>query len=242
MTNADTRRASDALGFPCELDPVLKPLYQRIREEKISLGSAENLFSTMLACKHVLERGVPGDFVECGVWRGGQSILAAHMLALAGSDRKVWMYDTFAGMTAPTEHDVDHVGRLAVDKSGSGRAVIENDWVYATLDDVRRNFSMLGVDMEPHRVIAGDVAQTLLQAGNLPERISVLRLDTDWYESTRLELEVLYPRLSRGGVIIVDDYGHWGGARRAVDEYFASVPRPLFQFVDYTARMAVKLD
>lgn len=242
MNNPENRQSSDARDFPCELDPGLKPLVRKIREEHISLGSPENLYSTLLACKYVLDRDIPGDFVECGVWRGGQSILAAAMFEQAGSARKVWMYDTFAGMTAPTEHDVDHVGRQAVDKSGSARPVIENDWVYATLADVERNFEACHVGMGSHRVIKGDVAETIRRSECLPERIAVLRLDTDWYESTKLELEILYPRLSRGGVLIVDDYGHWGGARRAVDEYFASVPRPLFQYIDYTARMAVRID
>jgi O-methyltransferase len=88
--------------------------------------------------------------------------------------------------------------------------------------------------------IKGDVAQTLRDAQALPERISVLRLDTDWYESTRLELEILYPRLQPGGVLIADDYGYWGGARKAIDEYFAAHPKPFFQYVDHTARMGIK--
>jgi O-methyltransferase len=89
--------------------------------------------------------------------------------------------------------------------------------------------------------VKGDVAQTLRVAKSLPERISVLRLDTDWYESTRLELEVLYPRLQPGGVLIVDDYGYWGGARKAIEEYFSTHPKPFFQYVDHSARMGIKM-
>jgi predicted O-methyltransferase YrrM len=90
------------------------------------------------------------------------------------------------------------------------------------------------------RFVEGDVVQSLKIESNLPESISVLRLDTDWYESTRAELEVLYPRLSPGGVLIIDDYGHWGGAKKAVDEYFRGRPKPLLQYTDYTGRMGVK--
>ena len=72
----------------------------------------------------------------------------------------------------------------------------------------------------------------------MPERIALLRIDTDWYESTRHELVHLYPRLSPGGVLIIDDYGHWQGARKAVDEYFQA---GLFlNHIDYTGRLAIK--
>ncbi|HYM86681.1 MAG TPA: TylF/MycF/NovP-related O-methyltransferase, partial [Pseudoxanthomonas sp.] len=74
-----------------------------------------------------------------------------------------------------------------------------------------------------------------------PECIALLRLDTDWYESTRHEMIHLFPRLCVGGVLILDDYGHWLGARRAVDEYLGEHNVPLFlQRIDYTGRYAVK--
>ena len=87
-----------------------------------------------------------------------------------------------------------------------------------------------------HDIFKGDVLSTLAVPDNLPLKIAVLRLDTDWYESTRMELETLYPRLSVDGVIMIDDYGHWTGARRAVDEYFARGQRPLLQYTDATGR------
>lgn len=88
--------------------------------------------------------------------------------------------------------------------------------------------------------VIGPVEETLIT--KVPERIALLRLDTDWYESTRAELEYLYPRLVVGGVLIVDDYGHWKGARKAVDEYFAALGNdaPLLNRLDYTGRMAVR--
>lgn len=87
----------------------------------------------------------------------------------------------------------------------------------------------------------GDVEQTLLDESNHPARISLLRLDTDWYHSTRVELEQLYPLLSPGGVLIIDDYGHWEGCRKAVDEYFAANRIRMFlQRIDYTGRLGIK--
>lgn len=81
-------------------------------------------------------------------------------------------------------------------------------------------------------LIEGDVLETLVKTQNIPGKISVLRLDTDWYESTKKELEVLYPKLAVGGVLMIDDYGYWGGAKKAVDEYFADIPRPFLQYTD----------
>jgi O-methyltransferase len=107
---------------------------------------------------------------------------------------------------------------------------------------VKANFANAGLLAEGVKFVKGDVAQTLAEPNELPAVISVLRLDTDWYESTRAELESLYPRLSRGGVLIIDDYGHWGGARKAVDEYFSQRDRPFFQYIDQTARSGVKYD
>ena len=89
------------------------------------------------------------------------------------------------------------------------------------------------------KLIQGDVAETLLESKNLPEKIAILRLDTDWYESTRIELERLYPLLEPGGVLIIDDYGHFDGARKAVDEYFKA-ERPWMHYVDYTCRLILK--
>ena len=96
--------------------------------------------------------------------------------------------------------------------------------------------------MDQIRFVKGDVCETLKDHNNLPNEISVLRLDTDWYESTKIELDYLYPLLAKKGVLIVDDYGHWAGARKAVDEYFVDKEyKPLFNVVDYTCRTAIKI-
>jgi hypothetical protein len=88
-------------------------------------------------------------------------------------------------------------------------------------------------------LIKGNVEQTLLEEKNLPEKISILRLDTDWYASTKIELEMLYKRLVKGGILIIDDCGHWQGARKAVDEYFKN-KNIWLHYVDYTCRYIIK--
>lgn len=226
--------------FPVEIDDSDKALFQYVRDRRLSTSTDERLFATLMACRHVVERNVAGDFVECGVWRGGNSIIATHVFRNLGSTRDVWLFDTFAGMTEPTAVDVNYRGEHADAKFRVTRRGNGSDWCYAPLEEVQANFAARGLLGPQVRFVQGDVAQTLARTEQLPQSIAVLRLDTDWYESTKIELETLYPRLTRGGVLIIDDYGHWGGARKAVDEYFARHDRPFLQYIDQTARIGVK--
>lgn len=204
-----------------------------------TMTSVERMYSLHQAADHIAAARVPGDVVECGVWRGGSSMMAALTLAGAGDLRTLWLYDTFEGMTPPTERDRVWSGETAADKLAGERleAGAVNTWAYATLDDVQANMARTGYPADRVRYVKGPVEQTI--PAEAPERISLLRLDTDWYESTRHELEHLWPRLVSGGVLIIDDYGHWQGARQATDEYFADQPLLLHR-VDYTGRIAVK--
>lgn len=211
---------------------------------RLSMVSRERLIATINACKHAVQSGIEGDFVECGVWRGGNSIAAKLTFENYGSDKKVWLFDTFAGMTAPTAKDrAAPTGDMATNQFEQAQRDDHNEWCYASLEDVRRNFERAGVRLDGVRFIKGDVAVTLGEAANVPAAISVLRLDTDWYESTQRELEILYPRLTKGGSLLIDDFGFWEGARKAVEEYFAGLrpgDRPLLHYTDHSGRMGVK--
>jgi O-methyltransferase len=228
---------------PVELSKQECDIVAYIKQNELSSSSYERLWATAMACKHVMDCDIPGDFVECGVMRGGQAIIAAAMFNLHSSTRKVYLFDTFAGMTAPTEKDKDAAtNTLAKSTFNELQRDSHNDWCYASLDDVKANFRKAGLLDEKIIFIQGDVAVTLEVPNNLPERIAVLRLDTDWYESTKKELEILYPRLAVGGVLLVDDYGHWAGAREAVDEYFKGYNnRPFLVYNDNTGRAGVKV-
>jgi O-methyltransferase len=229
-----------AVSFPVEFDDEDKKVVQRVLGDKLTMTSAERLFTTLMATRYACSQGIPGDFVECGVWRGGNSILAADVFRRFDSTRKVHLFDTFAGMTEPTEHDVDRSGQHVFKKFSEASKNDHNAWCYASLDEVMANVSRY--ELSAHaKYIKGDIVETLERKDVLPDRISVLRLDTDWYESTKKELEVLYPRLQVGGVLIVDDYGHWGGARKAVDEYFNNIPKPFLAYTDYTGRVGIKV-
>lgn len=226
---------------PVEFDDEDAGVVEAVLGRRLTMAGPERLFTTLLACRHVCSAGVEGDFVECGVWRGGNSIVAADVFLRHSPDRRVFLFDTFAGMTEPTAEDFNNRDRQsAMPMYRRSMRDSHNEWCYASLGDVEANFSAFGLPGSRVRFIRGDVVETLGVPGNLPERISVLRLDTDWYESTKRELEVLWPRLQLGGVLIIDDYGHWGGAKQAVDEFFDGRRRPFLTYTDYTGRVAVK--
>jgi O-methyltransferase len=200
-----------------------------------TLTSPERIFSLRQAVKHIYDHKIQGAFVECGVWRGGSMMAAAKtLLSLGDTTRDLFLFDTFEGMTEPTEFDVDHAG-----ESASTNWQSLNEWVAVSEDHVRENVLKSGYDKTKIHLIKGKVEDTLPQKA--PNKIALLRLDTDWYESTKHELEHLYPRLEKGGVLIIDDYGHFAGARKATDEYFARNGINLFLHrIDYTARIAIK--
>lgn len=205
-----------------------------------SMTSIERMVALIQATRHIVENGIRGDIAECGVWRGGSMVAVAETLRRMGdTGRRLYLYDTFEGMTAPGEHDLQfdgqHAGRLLErdpDKTGM--------WCYAEMEEVRQNLEKTGYPAENVILVQGKVEDTI--PATIPDEIALLRLDTDWYESTRHELTHLYPRLASGGVLIIDDYGHWQGAKQATDEYFASLggPRPFLHRIDYTGRLLVK--
>ncbi len=155
------------------------------------------------------------------------------------STREIYLYDTFEGMTEPSERDVFIRGRQAAATWRDSQRDGHNEWCYAPLEHVVANMASTGFTESRTHFVKGDVQVTI--PATIPSEISVLRLDTDWYASTRHELEELFPRLSRHGVLIIDDYGAWAGAREAVDEYFvANPPRILLNRLDYTGRIGIK--
>jgi O-methyltransferase len=207
------------------------------RVAPFTMTSIERRAALIGAVDHVVQRGVEGAIVECGVWRGGSMMTAALALMDRGqTQRALWLYDTFEGMSEPTAADRSHDGLSAqkqLDTTARGQGV----WCEASLEDVQANLRSTGYPWERIHFQRGKVEDTIPAA--LPGAIAVLRLDTDWYESTRHELQHLYPLLQPGGVLIIDDYGHWQGARQAVDEYFAGQSIYLHR-VDYTGRLMVK--
>lgn len=216
------------------------------RTVRLTMTGLPRLQTLVDAVRHVVRANVPGAFAECGVWRGG-SVLAM-ILALQDEgvdDRELYLYDTFEGMTEPSEADVSRHDPPALETWREAEASGERAWPWLfdselfNEEDVRA--TVLGAGYPPERIhfVRGRVEDTL--PAQAPDALALLRLDTDWYESTRHEMTHLYPRLSSGGVLIVDDYGHWEGARRAVDEHLAAhPPGPFLARIDYSGRLGIK--
>lgn len=172
------------------------------------------------------ENKIQGDFVECGVWKGGNVIIAKKALdSVNDTQRKYYCYDTFSGMTEPGENDPERAHETWKTTSNC----------FSTLDEVKENFRIQDVLDDRVIFVQGDIRNTLLDKKNLPTDISILRLDTDWYDSTLIELEVLFPLLKNNGWLIIDDYGCWKGCKKAVDEYFGEkFVEENFTKLDYT--------
>jgi O-methyltransferase len=233
------KTAPERDGFP-DIEPWVAQIIERVRS--FTMTSSERISALCHAVRYVAKHRIPGDIVECGVWRGG-SMMAAALTLQAEHDisRTLHLFDTFAGMPPPSEIDrAVQSGRTAA--SLLAEADSSSDlWALAPLDDVRANLESTNYPADRIRLIRGRVEDTIPREA--PAEIAVLRLDTDWYESTRHELMHLYPKLSIGGILIVDDYGHWEGARRAVDEYIIDNRLGiLLQRIDYTGRIAVKTE
>jgi len=226
-----------------ELTALELELLKEILKKNLTMTSMAKLVNTVKSCRYVVENNIPGDFVECGVWRGGSCIAAKKVFESLGSNKKAWLFDTFEGMTKPTKEDVHIASGNSVEKkweqSFNGK---HSEWVYSSLDEVKNNLLDFELNLDEIVFVQGDVAATLQDPQNIPEQISVLRLDTDWYESTKIEMEFLYPKISLNGVLIQDDYGHFAGAKKATDEYFSlNPPAPMLQVVDYAGRSAIKV-
>lgn len=201
-------------------------LYRKVR--RITMCSNARLRGLHRAIRHVVEHGIPGDVVECGTARGGSAALMGLTLKqLGATERTLWVCDTFEGIPAPTPEDPDF--RIAELYTGA---------FVGTIDEVTASFRGLGI-LPQTKFVKGLFDETLPMANIGP--IAVLHIDGDWYASVKTCLENLYDRIVDGGVIQFDDYGYWGGARKAVDEFLASRSiLPRLERLDYSGRQLIK--
>lgn len=223
-----------------DMEPEFFPLLEEVR--RYTMTSVERLYALWSAVRYLTEAEVPGDFVEAGVWRGGSVMLMAReLMRLGRATRRLWLYDTFAGLPRPdAEIDIDVLGNRAID--GWRMHNVEGEgsiWAYADEAEVRANMAATGYPSHLLEFVVGKVEDTIPKV--VPDRIALLRIDTDWYQSYRHLLGSLYDRLVPGGILILDDYGHMLGARRATDEFRQErrIRQPLLR-VDYSCRMMIK--
>jgi O-methyltransferase len=206
-----------------------------------TMTQPETVAGLIEAVRYIVKHDIPGAFVECGVWRGGSMMTVAMVLSKIGDfSRDLYLFDTFNGMTPPDNRDIDLFGTPATLEFEQRRiSDTASTWSNCPIDEVRRAMYSTGYPEEKIHFIQGNVLDTIPEFG--PESISLLRLDTDWYESTRHELVHFFPRIAQHGVLIIDDYGHYRGSREATDDYLKeSNIKILLTRMDYSARLAVK--
>jgi len=225
------------MDFPVEATKEEKEIIKL--SDKYSMTGSIRMWALLQAVKKVIKNKIEGDIVECGVWKGGNLILCQKYLNLQNVSIKIHGFDNFEGMVKPKEIDADYRNVPASEMhSLFKKDKNKNSWAYCSLEDVNKNINET-VPKHNIKLIKGIVEKTLLEPKNLPDKISILRLDTDFYESTKIELEILYPKLVSGGFLIIDDYGHFKGCRKAVDEYFKD-DLPYLHYVDYSCRVIIK--
>lgn len=227
------------LPFDLSGEQTFMEIYQKCKP--YTMTSIERMYALHQAVLYVVKNKIPGDFVECGVWKGGSSMMISYTLLAAGDvNRRIYLYDTFEGMSDPGDEDKSFDGIKAEQQLSEQRKEDEASvWCYSSLDSVQQNLFSTSYPNERLVFIKGKVEDTLPH--HKPDQIALLRLDTDWYESTRQELEYLYPLLVSRGPLIIDDFGHWEGAKSAVLQYFEK--HNIHSFlgrIDYTGRMMIK--
>jgi O-methyltransferase len=233
------RQESDRIPLPADVNENDRLIIDRIAG--YTMTSLERQIALIQSVRYIARNRIEGCFVECGVWRGGSSMASALTLMQEGdTSRDIYLFDTFEGMTAPTDLDKSVNGALAQTQLDRDPKKTGSVWAAAGIDDVRQNMVSTGYPPDHVTYVQGPVEATIpSRAPTGP--IALLRLDTDWYESTKHELIHLFPQLSEGGILIIDDYGHWEGAKKAVDEYMATLDQPYFLHrIDYTGRLLVK--
>ena len=200
-----------------------------------TMTGSERVVALSRSVQYLVKEEIPGSFLECGVWKGGSMLAAALTLVdLHFLERELYLFDTFSGMTTPSELDVDYQGNRASEQYEQ-----EDEWCSAGLSEVKGIMQTGNYPEKLIHYIIGDVMETL--PDKAPAKIALLRLDTDWYKLTKHELNTLFPRLSPGGVLIIDDYGHWQGAKKAVNEYFAENNIKIkLHPIDFSAVIAIK--
>ena len=201
-----------------------------------ALCNKENLWSLIQSVKYVSDKKIEGDFVECGVFRGGSLVILSQYAEKYSLNCKIYGFDTFEdgfSSSSLSDKDITLQGeKVKFKKTGNN--------FYPTVQEVKNNLKkFFNEDKYFPKLIKGDVLQTLKNPENLPEKISILRLDTDLYLTTKLQLEVLFPKLVSGGILHIDDYGICPGVRTAVDEYFENQKIWLHR-VDFTCRLMIK--
>lgn len=225
--------------IPYDMDKEFINIYNQCK--KYTMTSIERMFSLYKAIEYIVKLKIAGDIVECGVWKGGSMMLTAlTLIKFNDIGRKIYLFDTYEGMSEPTLHDIRIYDKFKAKNKWHQLKKSNLKWDYSSLEEVKKNLYSTKFPKENLKFIKGKVEETIPKT--IPEKIAILRLDTDWYESTYHELIHLFPKIVKYGVLILDDYGHWKGAKEATDKYFRENNIKIFlNRIDNTGRIAIKV-
>jgi hypothetical protein len=181
------------------------------------MTSDQAICALVAATKYIDEHPIPGDVVECGVWAGG-SVMASKLAQNGIFHRDFWLFDTFEGMTPPSIEDGE-IAQKAFDLEAEREQ--DSNWLEISKQIVQENIVRITSNDDHCNYVSGAIENTLVDPNTkLPTQIAILRIDTDWHNSTMAALENLFHLVSPGGVVILDDYGFWEGSRLAADNFF----------------------
>jgi len=226
--------------FPVELDQNCKKIFNLIYK-KYSMVSEQRIFNTFLALNYVKKYKIQGDFVETGVWKGGNPMLAQMFFKKNKIKKNVFLFDTFSGMTKPLSIDSRPNKEKAIVRYKQLLVNNKSTWVNISLEQVKKNFKKNKILDQNVFFIKGKIEETGKKLPSKLKKISILRIDTDFYESVYASLKYLFPLLVKNGVLIIDDYGYWKGAKKAVDDYFKEKNIKMFlNYIDHVGRCGIK--
>jgi len=219
-----------------DMDLGFRPIYEACRP--YSMTSLDRMYSLYKSVEYIVKSGIAGDFVECGVWKGGSAMVIAHTLhSLGNTDRKIYLYDTFEGMPEPDVRDT----KIRTGASGNmlwKSKQEDGGWCNISIDEVKKNVFTTPFPKGNFIFVRGKVEDTIPK--NIPKDVALLRLDTDWFSSTYHEFKHLFPLVNVGGVIMIDDYGSWSGSKDATDIYFAENNISMYLHRVDTGRVGIK--
>ena len=208
-----------------------------------TMCSKQQISELCTALEKVFSKEIKGDIIECGTWRGGLACIMLKYIVNNDSNKKLFIYDTFEGMAKPGDNDVDPEGAKAGDyfKTVADNTGETSNWCRAGIDIVTDNLKKVKIEHSKHTFLCkGKVEDTLPVKENVPDKIAFIRLDTDWYQSTKIELETFYPLLSVGGIIIIDDYNYWQGQKKAVDEFFMNLENDIEKTIGHNHSLIIE--
>lgn len=227
--NAQSRRPE----FPIDYEEAYIEIIKKTRG--YTLTSHEKLYQLIGIVKYLIDNKISGDFVECGVWRGGSILAMIETLKLLKVDHiKIHLFDTFS-----VNDMLETTAAIEEDKPFESSGPVSLEQLSVDLESVKKLMRSTGYPQENIIFHVGRVEDTIPKSSI--DSIALLRLDTDWYDSTRLQLESFYHKVENNGVVISDDYGYWEGHKKAVDEFLANNKlKPLLVRNDHACRFFIK--